>query len=263
MSHPDLSEKHGLIGNLFTRPRSPDEWKRYALSHEQIAFYGEHGYVSNVPLLTGEQCDVLCEELDRIAGVEHPGAKYWYEFHSNESSDPGTVLFHSLGAWRITPGFHDILWNPAFLAPASQLLGGPVRFWHDQLFCKPRRHGGVVAWHQDYSYWTRSRPMSHLTCFIALDDTTAENGCLHYVPDTHTWPLLPRTDLAGNMTAILEILDDRQREQFQPIPIELPRGCASFHHPLPDPWLLREPIGSAEEGHRHQHGPGWLPLRLG
>ena len=27
--------------------------------------------------------------------------------------------------------------SPAFLVPASQLLGGPVRFWHDQLFCKP------------------------------------------------------------------------------------------------------------------------------
>jgi len=35
------------------------------------------------------------------------------------------------------PGFHDLLWNPAFLVPASQLLGGPVHFWQDQLFCKP------------------------------------------------------------------------------------------------------------------------------
>ena len=63
--------------------------------------------------------------------------------------------------------------------PASQLLGGPVRFWHDQLFCKPAHHGGVVAWHQDYSYWTRTEPMSHLTCWIALDDSDRDNGCLY------------------------------------------------------------------------------------
>ena len=54
------------------------------------------------------------------------------------------------------------------------MLGGAVRFWHDQLFCKPARHGGVVAWHQDYSYWTRTVPMNHLTCWIALDDAAVD-----------------------------------------------------------------------------------------
>lgn len=33
----------------------------------------------------------------------------------------------------------------------SQLLNPgtltPVRFWHDQLFAKPAKHGGVVAWY--------------------------------------------------------------------------------------------------------------------
>ena len=120
-------------------------------------------------------------------------------------------MFHALGAWRIAPAFHDILWNPAFTVPASQLLGGAVRFWHDQLFCKPPRHGGVVAWHQDYSYWTRTTPMAHLTCFIALDDTDLENGCLHHVPGTHRWPLLPITGLAGDMEAIQTVLNDEQK----------------------------------------------------
>src|SRR5437588_7423717 len=91
----------------------------------------------------------------------HAGRDLFHEYHSNESTDPNRVLFHALGAWRVLPGFHDLLWNPAFLVPASQLLGGPVRFWHDQLFCKPARHGGVVAWHQDYSYWTRTRSEEH------------------------------------------------------------------------------------------------------
>jgi ectoine hydroxylase-related dioxygenase (phytanoyl-CoA dioxygenase family) len=137
-----------------------------------------------------------------------------------------------LGAWRITPGFHDVLWNPAFLVPASQLLGGAVRFWHDQLFCKPARHGGVVAWHQDYSYWTRTQPMAHLTCWIGLDDATRDNGCLQYIPGSHRWNLLPITGLAGGMDAINEVLTPEQRERFRPAAIELKKGQCSFHHPL-------------------------------
>lgn len=108
-----------------------------------------------------------------------------------------------------------------------------MRFWHDQLFCKPAKHGGVVAWHQDYSYWTRTQPMAHLTCWIGLDDSRVDNGCLHYVPKSHLWPLLPITGLAGDMEAIQEVLSPEQWEQFQhPVAIELDAGCCSFHHPL-------------------------------
>jgi ectoine hydroxylase-related dioxygenase (phytanoyl-CoA dioxygenase family) len=112
------------------------------------------------------------------------------------------------------------------------LLGGPVRFWHDQLFCKPARDGGVVAWHQDYSYWTRTQPMAHLTCWIGLDDSTVDNGCLQYVPKSHRWDLLPITGLAGNMEAIRRVLTDEQWNDFQPVPIELQAGECAFHHPL-------------------------------
>ncbi len=184
-------------------------------------------------MLDDAQIATLRDELARLVDPHAPGHELFYEFHSNESADPSRVLFHALGAWRITPGFHDILWAPAFTMAASQLLGGAVRFWHDQLFCKPAKHGGVVAWHQDFSYWTRTQPMAHLTCWIGLDDSTRDNGCLHYVPGSHRWPLLPVTGLAGDMEAIRAVLTPEQWEQFQhPVAIELKAGECSFHHPL-------------------------------
>lgn len=45
----------------------------------------------------------------------------------------------------------------------------------------------------DYSYWTRTTPMAHMTVHIALDDETSSNGGLCYVPCSHKWPLLPIT----------------------------------------------------------------------
>jgi len=228
----DLSTLHDLVSDLIQLPRTRAEWDRYRLTDEQVRFFHENGYLRGIRILDDRQVERLRAELETLFDSKNPGHHLFYEYNSNESKDPNTVLFHALGAWRITPGFHDILWHPAFTVPASQLLGGAVRFWHDQLFCKPAKHGGVVAWHQDYSYWTRTEPMTHLTCWIGLDESTRDNGCVHYIPGSHRWKLLPITGLAGDMHAINQVLTEEQRQQWKPIPIELKVGEASFHHPL-------------------------------
>ncbi len=226
----DLSLRHGLIGKLFSLPKSDEEWDRYRLTTDQVEFFYQHGYLKGIRVLDESHVEVLRSELQELVNPQHSLHELFYEYHSNESRDPSRVLFHALGAWRISVGFHDLLWNPAFTVPASQLLGGSVRFWHDQLFCKPAHHGGVVAWHQDYSYWTRTTPLAHLTCWIGLDDSTRENGCVHYVPGSHRWADLPITGLTGDMDAVQTVLTDEQRREFKPVAIELQKGECSFHH---------------------------------
>jgi len=228
----DLSRFHDPVGDLFAPFKGASDWENWRLSSDQIAFYHENGYLAGIRLLHDEQVEKLRAELGELIDPSHPGNELFYEYHSNESTDPNKTLFHALGAWRVAAGFHDLLWNPAFLIPASQLLGGPVRFWHDQIFYKPAHHGGVVAWHQDYSYWTRTEPMAHLSCWIGLDDSTRENGCVHYVPGSHRWNLLPITGLADDMDSIQTVLTDEQKAHFKPVAIELKKGEASFHHPL-------------------------------
>jgi len=227
----DLSSFHSPVGTIFS-PQLDGDPACFRLSADQVNFFHEHGYVIGVRVLIDEQVEVLRRELADLTDPNHSPYELFYEYHSNESQAADSVLLHALGAWRITAGFHDLLWNPAFTIPASQLLGGPVRFWHDQLFCKPAHHGGVVAWHQDYSYWTRTLPLAHLTCWIGLDDSTRENGCLQYIPGSHRWPDLPITGLAGDMEAIYAVLNAEQRRQFDgAVAVELEKGEASFHHP--------------------------------
>lgn len=229
----DLSDTHKPLTDLFPQPQNEEEWELYKLTEDQVASFHENGYLSGIELLNDQQIATLQQELAAITDPNHSGNHLFYEFQTNESTNPETVLFHSLGHWRITTGFHDVLWNPAFVMAASQLLGDKsVRFWHDQLFCKPARHGGVVAWHQDYSYWTRTRAMQHLTCWVGLDDANVDNGCLYYVPGSHNWGLLDKPELAGDMTGLMDYLTDKQKAAFKPVPIEMKIGHASFHHPL-------------------------------
>ena len=229
----DLSTVHHLITDLFHWPKNEQEWQQYALTEEQVRFFHENGYLAGVKMLEDNQIEVLKKELSELVNADNAGNDLFYEYNSNESADPNMVLFHALGAWRITPGYHDILWNPRFVMAARQLLGGLVRFWHDQLFYKPAKKGGVVAWHQDYSYWTRTKPVAHLTCWCALDDATEENGCLQYIPCSHRWGLLPKPVIAGDLHGIKDFLNEEQQEALaHPVFAPVKAGEAIFHHPL-------------------------------
>jgi len=60
-----------------------------------------------------------------------------YKVHTNK------CIHFSIQPATIKNNFH-------YQVPVSQLLGdgsmAAVRFWHDQLFAKPAKHGGCVAW---------------------------------------------------------------------------------------------------------------------
>ena len=229
----DLGLSDSLITKLFEAPTDPQEWIDLSLNESQILQFKELGYLHGIKILNEFQIKVLSEQLHEMVNPEHDGNEFFYEYHSNESEDPETAIFHALGAWRVRPAFHDILWCPAFQIAAYQLLGGDFRLFHDQLFSKPPKHGGVVAWHQDYSYWTWTTPMSHLTCWIGLDKVDQENGCMYYIPRSHQWGLLKKESLTGNMDAIREKLTPEQVSDFDDkVPIEMNAGEASFHHPL-------------------------------
>ncbi|MGQ0543442.1 MAG: phytanoyl-CoA dioxygenase family protein [Blastocatellia bacterium] len=225
----DLSEFHKPLTSTFSVKETDAD---YSLSAEQLEFFAEYGYLSGIQILDNRQIETLREALTQLMSPDQHDNKLFYEYHHNESEDPSTTLFHALGAWRVSEAFHDLLFHRAITSAAEQLIGGPARFWHDQIFVKPARDGAVVAWHQDYSYWTRTKPMAHLTCWIALDDSTEENGCVRYIPGSHKWNLLPRYHLSKDMHAVFENISDKQRSEFNPVAALLKSGEASFHHPL-------------------------------
>ena len=235
----DLSAYHHPISRLFAQPTTAEEWAEYALTPEKIRSFQDEGYITGVRILSEEQCDVLCCELEEVCDPAHPRHAYWYTESTEAASntvDPSRKLVHALGAWRVGVGFHDLLWAPAFRMAAYQLLGGDYRFYHDQLFSKPPVEGGVVSFHQDYSYWTWTKPQAHLTCWIGLDDANVENGCLCYVPQSHKWDLKPVTGLTGDVDAVVSsgVLSAAEADALKSTvrPMILRRGECNFHHAM-------------------------------
>lgn len=205
------------------------------LSDEQVRFYKDNGYLAPLRLLDSGQVEDFRVRLEAMTRDDFPRVDRLFMPPRLKPGDkPGMIYFQN--AWLADDEFRDLVFSPRLTTPLCQLLGtDAVRFFHDQVFYKPARHGGIVAWHQDYSYWTRTEPVGHITCFLCLDDATLENGCLHVVPGSHRWNLLPKVDLMGkteDMESIKGVLTPQQLEQFNPTPIFLKAGEASFHHCL-------------------------------
>lgn len=91
----------------------------------------------------------------------------------------------------------DRLWaymagHPRLVPLIRELLGGPPRVLQTMYLPKPPAGPGVprngVDLHRDQVY-IRAEPPRVMVCWIALNDTDAENGGLQVVPGSHHWLL--------------------------------------------------------------------------
>ncbi len=74
--------------------------------------------------------------------------------------------------------------HPELMELVVQLVGPDVRLWWDQGINKAPGSGSYIRWHQDNGYQTGRVP-EYLTCWLALDDSDADNGGLFVVPGSH------------------------------------------------------------------------------
>src|SRR5215470_5821790 len=70
--------------------------------------------------------------------------------------------------------------NERVVKNVETLLGGEVYSYSAKMIMKNAREGGAWEWHQDYGYWYDYGCLvpSMLSCLIAVDRATQENGCL-------------------------------------------------------------------------------------
>jgi hypothetical protein len=72
-------------------------------------------------------------------------------------------------------------------------LGDTIRLFYNQAIYKPLENPREFPWHQDNGY-VPVKPDEYITCWIALNDATIENGCIWVQPGTHRSGTLPHVD---------------------------------------------------------------------
>ena len=70
----------------------------------------------------------------------------------------------------------------------SQVALAPVH--HNCIMTKQPRYGSVTGWHQDSRYWSFERP-ELISVWLALGHEFPDNGCLSFIPGTHSMQFAP------------------------------------------------------------------------
>jgi hypothetical protein len=80
----------------------------------------------------------------------------------------------------------------------SQLLRKEPDRRRDHAILKPARHGAATPWHQDEAYWNPAEEHRSLSIWFALQDVDAAMGCMHFVPGSHLFDVLPHRPIGGD-----------------------------------------------------------------
>ena len=217
-----------------------------SVTEEQVQQFEDLGYLKYQQVLESDEIAALCAGLDEVAAAEIQEADNsspeFAHGHRRQGQDyaPGQRhITQFVNMWKRHPAYREVLAKPAIVEPARALLrSNGLRVWHDHIISKPPGDNGHFRFHQDFYFWPLWPP-NLLSVWIALDDATVQNGCMHVVPRSHLDPRFrPKARLAetAKKEADPAFITEREKMEQEPaslgLPIELKAGECMFHHCL-------------------------------
>ena len=204
-----------------------------ALTAEQRQFFDKNGYLSYGRVLSDEDIQNLRQRSEDIASgrLTHvPARNIQFEqaFRDGEGDAATTEPRIDMIRKMTYLCYHDDIFEAVakkaeIVDVIEELLGPNIKFYADQLMMKPRFHGTVTGWHQDSVAWPMFAPQNHVSCWVALDDATVDNGCMTVIPGSHRWGPIAR-EYIDRFLALPHV--------SEPVPVEIKAGHCMFHHAL-------------------------------
>lgn len=91
--------------------------------------------------------------------------------------------------------FQEVARSEQLVQLVSRCLGTKdVVILTDQLFMKPPQIGSAKPYHQDNFYFGLKDSGAIVTCWVALEDADASNGCLRYINRSHQAGIVPHVN---------------------------------------------------------------------
>lgn len=187
---------------------------------EQVAFYNRHGYLKFGRIFTREELDALRQHVDEMIANLPPGKR---------PEELDVPHFES-------PWLFRYLAHPRVLDVIECFIGPDIVLWSSHFIAKPGGDGKAVPWHTDGDYWgNRLSPMNVITLWLAVDESTRENGCMRVIPGSHKWAHPGQQAYHSVDTSRYVFSTEMENvDESQAVDIELAVGECSFH----DAWTV-------------------------
>jgi hypothetical protein len=187
----------------------------------EIDHYHTQGWVIPRFRLPASRVSAMVTALDKLLH-DNPGVRPEKLVSAHIEGDNGEGV-------RGSGAFLELARDPDIVELVSGVLGDDIILWGCHVFCKPAAEGYETPWHQDGHYWP-IRPLANCTVWLALEESTAENGCLRVIPRSHAGKQLQahlhedRHDLTLNQRLAAGTFDEASA-----VDIELRPGEMSLH----------------------------------
>ena len=196
-----------------------------SLSEAQSTQYREQGYLIAPLRLSTERVAQLRASLERLIAA-NPNVRPEKLVSAHVVGKNGAPNAEGV---RGSQDFLDLARDPEILDLVEQVIGPDIILWGCHVFCKPAGDGHETPWHQDGHYWP-IRPLATCTVWVALEESSIDNGCLRVIPRSHlaqvSHPHLheDRTDVA-----LQQRLSDDSFDADTAVDLELQPGQMSMH----------------------------------
>jgi len=140
-----------------------------------------------------------------------------------------SIFFQRINLWKIEKTVRRFMAGPEIGRIATELAGvDGLRIWHDQTLQK-QPWSNPTNWHLDNPYFSY-HCQGTISAWIALDDATVRNGCLHYLPGSHRIARWDNVEIGPSMNGLFKIYPELAT--IEPVVAEMSAGSCAFHDGL-------------------------------
>ena len=182
------------------------------LNSNQVEFYGRNGYLFPFRCLASDKTNAMCESLDA--------------FEREEGYSVGSLHFKGHLCFRWS---WELTRSPAILDAVEDLIGPDILVFASKFWIKGGGDGSYVSWHQDSAYFGLE-PHQLVAAWVALTDSTPDNGCMRVIPGSHNGAAFTHVETFHDKNLLARGQTIERVDDSDAIDLVLGPGEFSLHH---------------------------------